>query len=222
MKKLLQCQEKYFYKTIGAMINISIAEERKRNKEAFRKLNQKAGSKEEDVMSRFYEITSNQCKPVKIDETTLNRLLKKYGDNGMINIMAYRIDMPQEVNDKQTRALISDLRQSGYLFLPTYGRHKGGDGLDDEYVPSFIVFNYDKNGDSKDFGGLKRLALALCGKYSQDSVIVTTPEKAPICVDVDGNEVSKAEKGFDECYVNPMPCQLSERMRRKNEVMVWE
>ena len=126
MKKLLQCQEKYFYKTIGAMINISIAEERKRNKEAFRKLNQKAGSKEEDVMSRFYEITSN---------------LKKYGDNGMINIMAYRIDMPQEVNDKQTRALISDLWQSGYLFLPTYGRHKGGDGLDDEYVPSFIVFN---------------------------------------------------------------------------------
>lgn len=123
------------------MINISIAEERKRNKEAFRKLHQKAGSKEEDVMSRFYEITSNQCKPVKIDETTLNRLLKKYGDNGMINIMAYRIDMPQEVNDKQTRALISDLWQSGYLFLPTYGRHKGGDGLDDEYVPSFIVFN---------------------------------------------------------------------------------
>lgn len=87
------------------MINISIAEERKRNKEAFRKLHQKAGSKEEDVMSRF---------------------------------------------------------------------------------------------------------------------IVTAPKKAPICVDVDGNEVSKAEKGFDECYVNPMPCQHSERMRRKNEVMVWE
>lgn len=122
------------------MINISIAEERKRNKEAFRKLHQKAGSREEDVMSRFYEVTSNQCKPVRVDEVTLNRLLKKYGDNGMINIMAYRIDMPQEVNDKQTRALISDLRQSGYLFF-TYGRHKGGDGLDDEYVPSFNVFN---------------------------------------------------------------------------------
>ena len=151
MKKLLQCQEKYFYKIIGAMVNISIAEERKRNKEAFRKLHQKAGSKEEDVMSRFYEVTSNQCKPVRVDEVTLNRLLKKYGDNGMINIMAYRIDMPQEVNDKQTRALISDLRQSGYLFLPTYGRHKGGDGLDDEYVPSFNVFNYDKNGNSKGF-----------------------------------------------------------------------
>ena len=81
MKKLLQCQEKYFYKIIGAMINISIAEERKRNKEAFRKLHQKAGSREEDVMSRFYEVTSNQCKPVRVDEVTLNRLLKKYGDN---------------------------------------------------------------------------------------------------------------------------------------------
>ena len=27
---------------------------------------------------------------------------------------------------------------------------------------------------------------------------------------------------FDECYVNPMPCQLSERMKRKNEIMIWE
>ncbi len=25
-----------------------------------------------------------------------------------------------------------------------------------------------------------------------------------------------------ECYVNPMPCQLSERMRRKGEVMIWD
>ena len=23
-------------------------------------------------------------------------------------------------------------------------------------------------------------------------------------------------------YVNPMPCQLSERMRRKGEVMIWD
>lgn len=35
------------------MINISIAEERKRNKEAFRKLHQKAGSREEDAEADF-------------------------------------------------------------------------------------------------------------------------------------------------------------------------
>lgn len=27
---------------------------------------------------------------------------------------------------------------------------------------------------------------------------------------------------FDECYVNPMPCQLNERMKRINEIMIWE
>ena len=27
---------------------------------------------------------------------------------------------------------------------------------------------------------------------------------------------------FNECYVNPMPCQLSERLRRVGEIMIWE
>ena len=200
----------------------TITEERKRIKEEFRKHHQKAMTANEDVMKRFYGITSNNYKPVRIDEITLDRVLKKHGKNGMINISANKSGEPQKLNDEQTRSLIKDLKQSGYLFLPTYGRHKGYDGLDYEYEPSFIVFNYDKNGNSKNFEQLRQFALALCGKYNQDSVIVTAPEKSAIWVDIDGNEVSKTENGFDECCVNPMPCQLSERMRRKNEVMFWE
>ena len=32
----------------------------------------------------------------------------------------------------------------------------------------------------------------------------------------------KADIDFNQCYVNPMPCHLTERMRRINEIMIWE
>lgn len=272
----------------------SLTEERKRIKENFRKLHQKAQTVNEDVMNRFYGINSNHYKPVKINEVTLDRVLKKHGDNGMINISANRSDEPQEVNDKNTKELISDLKQSGYSFLPTYGGYRGTDGVEDDYEPSFVVFNYNTDGNTRDFNELRQFALELCGKYNQDSVLIKAPDEAPIWVDKNGNKVNSRESkkywkndpkqqyftsfkskegvdkeisaklmgkyksycnqngipkskegfdkfcqehlndidfigrrytydiGFDECYVNPMPCQLSERMRRKGEVMIWE
>ncbi len=279
------------------MINeskLSIEEERKNRKEEFRKLHQKASSVNEDVMKRFYGIDSNHNKPVRIDEVTLDRVLKKHGDNGMINISANRSDASQEENDAQTKLLIDDLKKSGYSYLPTYGGYRGTDGVEDDYEPSFVVFNYGTDGQPRDFEELERFAIELCKKYNQDSVLIKAPGKAPIYVNGGGSKVNSRESdkswkndpnqefftsfknknavddeirsklmgqyksychknnipvskegfekyynehlkdvdsigkrytydiSFDECYVNPMPCQLSERMRRKGEVMVWE
>ena len=270
----------------------AIYEERKRRKEAFRMLHEKAKTANEDVMKRYYGIMSNNNKPVRIDEVTLDRVLKKHGNNGMVNISANRSNMSQEINDENTKSLISDLRQSGFSFLPTYGGYRGTDGVEDDYEPSFVVFNYDTKGNARNFKDLKQFALAMCGKYSQDSVLVKAPKQAPVWLDKDGNKINAREsekywkndpkqpyftsfkpkeaveceireklmgkyktfchrnnlqitkEGFDEfckehckdvdsigkrytydideCYVNPMPCQLSERMRRVGEVMIWE
>lgn len=272
----------------------SIEEDQRNRKEAFRKLHERAETLKEDVMNRFYGIVSNHNKPVRIDEVTLDRVLQKHGDNGMINISANRSDMPQERNDAQTKALISDLQKSGYSFLPTYGGYRGTNGVEDDYEPSFVVFNYGTNGQPRNFDELKEFALQLCGKYDQDSVLVKAPNQAAIYLDRNGNKVNSRESektwkndpkqefftsfkskedvdkeiraklmgkyktychqnnipvtndGFEnyyqehlndidnigkrytydiqfgECYVNPMPCQLSERMRRKGEIMIWE
>lgn len=275
-------------------VKTDIEEERRKRKENFRKLHERATTVKEDVMNRFYGIISNHNKPVRIDEVTLDRVLQKHGKNGMINISANRSDMPSERNDEQTKALISDLRKSGYSFLPTYGGYRAKNGVEDDYEPSFVVFNYTEDGQPRDFEELRQFGLNLCGKYDQDSVLIKAPGQAPIWVDRNGNKVNSRESNkywkndpkqeyftsfkskdavdselyaklmgkyktychqnnipltkdgfkkyyqehlndidsigkrytydisFGECYVNPMPCQLSERMRRKGEVMIWE
>lgn len=271
-----------------------VEEERRKRKEDFRKLHEEAKTVNEDVMNRYYGIKSNKNKPVRIDEITLDRVLNKHGQNGMINISANRSDMPKEKNDENTRELISDLKKSGYSYLPTYGGYRGTDGVEDDYEPSFVVFNYDVNGQSGDFNALRLFALQLCAKYNQDSVLVKAPGEAPVYLDKDGNKVNSKESNqtwkndpkqeyftsfkskddvnseiynklmgkyktychqnripitkdgfqkfyqehlndvnsiggrytydisFGECYVNPMPCQLTERMRRQGEIMIWE
>lgn len=281
-------------------------EEREVRKEAFRALHKKAATVNEDVMNRFYGITTNQNRPVRIDEATFDHVLNINGGNGMAYISANRSGMPQEVNDEQTKNLIRDLKRSGYSYLPIYGVCREANGEEDDYVPSFIVFNRDRTGNPLDFEKLCQFALSLCAKYNQGSVLIKEPDKSPVCVDKDGYEInstesSKAwknapvqtyfmsfkskkevvieacakiwakfgskltseyeaycsrsnligtEKGFEGfckehlqgidlmqiidsvdrrytdgvgiggCYVNPMPCQLTERMRRVGEVML--
>lgn len=271
----------------------NILKEQETNKENFRKLHKKAVTEKEDVMKRFYGIMSNKNKPVQIDEVTLDRVINKHGQNGLINISANRSDEPQEVNDKNTRELISDLQKSGYSYLPTYGGYRGKNGIEDDYEPSFVVFNYTENGEQRDFDELKQFGIELCKKYNQDSVLIKAPQESPIYMNGDGIKVNRKEsdkvwkndpkqeyftsfkdkgevnkeieqklKGkyktychrnniqptkagfekfyiehlndissigkrytydivFNECYVNPMPCQLTERMRRKGEIMIW-
>lgn len=268
---------------------------RKSRKEAFRRLHKQARTINEDVMSRFYGIDTNRSRPVRIDEVTLDRVLKKHGDNGMINIRANNSKKSQEYNDEQTKNLIRDLKQSGYSYLPTYGSYRSPDtGVEDDYEPSFVVFNYDTKGNPLDFEKLRQFGIYLCGKYDQDSVLIKAPGENPIYVDRNGNKYNSTESnkvwkndptqeyftsfkskddvadeenaklmhqykiycnrnglpktkkgfeeycaahrkdinsigkrytydiGFGECYVNPMPCHLTERMKRKGEVMIWE
>ena len=40
---------------------------------------------------------------------------------------------------KKTRELISDLKASGFRYMPIYGGYKGDDDVVDNYEPSFIV-----------------------------------------------------------------------------------
>lgn len=101
-------------------------------------------------MNRYYNISTNQNKPVRIDEITIDRLLNKHGKEGLINISANRSDLSQAENIINTKSLIADLKDSGYSYLPTYGGYRGKDGVEDDYEPSFIVFN-KTNGEKRDF-----------------------------------------------------------------------
>ena len=153
--------------------------------------------------------------------------------------------------------------------MPTYGGYRNKEtGVMDDFEPSFLVFNYNENGETDDFESLRKFALEMCGKYDQHSVMIKYPNEAPTWEDKNGNVVSSRsskkywknspEKEFftslqgkediedkekqyvskrtsetkypiskrftydiEEVYVNPLPVNLLEQKRRKNEIMVW-
>lgn len=296
-KEIIRINETQLREMVAEEVERTVLEMRENlseRKEKFRLLHEKASTENEDVMNRYYDIPTNQNKPVRIDEITIDRLLNKHGKDGLINISANRSDMPQEYNIANTKNLISDLKNSGYSYLPTYGGYRGKDGVEDSYEPSFVVFNYTTNGEKQDFNKLRQFAMYLCGKYNQDSVLIKAPDKNPIYIDCNGKKTNKTESNvvwkndpkqkyftslkpqnevdeeirsklmgqyktychknnipitksgfenfynthlkdiktigkrytydirFEGRYVNPMPCTLTERMKRKGEIMVWE
>lgn len=148
----------------------------------------------EDVMKRFFNISSNGCRPMIIEKVTLDRIIKKHGDNGLINISAWRSNLSQEENEANTRSLVNDLRKSGYSFLPGYGGYRNTNtGEESDFEPSFNVFNYNTQGEIQDFEKLKNFGIELTNKYNQDSVLIKAPNEVPIWLNGKGERVSKDE-----------------------------
>ncbi len=195
-------------------------DERQIIKEKFRRLHAPAKSRNEDVMSRFYGIEHNNDKPVLIGKAMLDRLLKKYGACGMMSISAYRKELGQEANDANARNLIGDIKHSGFSYLPVYC---SSSDTEDNYEPSFIVFNYGADGRPGDLDKLKCYGMKWCGDYDLDGFIVMAPNEPPTRIDRNGCLVDYSDdEETTGCYVNPMPMHLSERMQRRGEIMIWE
>ena len=196
---------------------IKSVDDQMNRREEFRSKHEKAKTLQEDVMRRYYEIKQNKNKPVLVEGTTIDRVINKYGNNGMAIVSAYKSDMNDEYNDEKTKELISALRKSGFLYLPIYGK----DGMKDVYEPSFIVFNCKRGGEQGDFNAFRKLALDVFDKYEQNSMWLKEPDKTPM-KDTDsivGRWSCSIQ--FNECYVNPMPCQMAERlMRGFGEIMI--
>lgn len=147
---------------------------------------------DEDVMRRFWNIR-HQSAPVLVEKITIDRLMRKHGDNGFAIISANRTDKPEERNVAATRSLIQDLKDSGFSYLPTYGGYhdKNRSDVKDEFEPSFIVFNYTPKGEPREWDDLHRFALDMCGKYEQASVYIQPPGQAPEYQDEDGNRIDR-------------------------------
>lgn len=151
-------------------------------------------NEKDNVMKRFYDIDANHCSPMLVEKITLDRIIKKHGDNGLINISAWRSEKDEETNVENTRNLIKDLQNSGYRYLPGYGGYRDTDkGEESFFEPSFNVFNYNTKGEPQDFEKLKNFGIELAKKYDQSSVLVKAPTEPPVWLNGDGQKVSKDE-----------------------------
>ena len=160
------------------------------NLEFYRKRLIRTDKIEERVVSRFYGFETNRCKPMLVEKITMDRLIKKHGNNGYICIGAYHSNLDQETNDKNTKRLIRDIRKRNYRYLPVYGE------VESKFEPSFIVFNYNRAGEVQNWGDMKNFGIEMCGKYDQSSVLMKSPDNPPIWLDRNGNRRSKDEQEF--------------------------
>ena len=125
-----------------------------------------------DVMLEYYDILANDGKPQVLNEITVKQVIEKHGQEGFIIVSANITGRDNRINNLKTKELVSDIRQTGYSYLPVYGGYKGTNGVVDNFEPSFLVFNYSRDGSTKDFSYLKDFAIKMCNKYEQNSVLV--------------------------------------------------
>lgn len=127
--------------------------------------------------------------------------------------------VPDEAaNEANTRLLISDQKRCGYHYLPLYAIQHKPSSSEDDFVPSFLLFNHNQEGKPTDYQVFLNMATQMCDQAGAD-YSAFTPEHHHA---LEAIACSLFHNSHPDCYVNPMPCQLSERMRRSGEVMVWE
>ncbi len=97
----------------------------------------------------------------------------------------------------RNKAADKDLKEKliagGYSFSPVFGGYHGEDGVVDDFEPSYIIYNYDKNGNPGNFEDLLDLAKKLCGEYKQESVFVKGPgDEPPKYINSAGEQINKS------------------------------
>lgn len=192
----------------------------------------------QSIMERYYNILSNKHAPILLEKLNMTAIWQRHGKYGFAMISANRSDMSVEYNEEKTRELISDLKASGFRYMPIYGGYKGDDNVVDNYEPSFMVFPYKINDGEQYPEELKEFVIDMCGKYKQNSILLVEPEGIPNYFDMNGNKINKSstrnlsindalqtyftsfktpeenEKELNEYFCNPAPCTLNERMCR--------
>ena len=144
------------------------------------------------IMERYYNILSNEHEPILLEKLNMTAIWKRHGKYGFAMISANRSDMSDEYNEKKTRELISDLKASGFRYMPIYGGYKGDDNVVDNYEPSFMVFPYNVKAGEQNPEELKEFVIDMCGKYKQNSILLVEPEGIPNYLDMNGNKINKS------------------------------
>jgi hypothetical protein len=129
------------------------------------------------------------------EKITIDRITKgKHSQNGFIVISANRGDKSPEENEMNRKRLKNEIIKSGFGFNESFGGYRNLETNEDaEYEPSFIVYNYNQQGEPTDFNTLVEYGKRWCGEYEQDCFLVKAPKQAPIYMDSEGNKVNSTE-----------------------------
>jgi hypothetical protein len=147
--------------------------------------------------------TCNETRMVSINEANAKQLIDKHSKNGFIIVSPCRgyeefnLDGTDsndrqklnEINNKRVKQMISLIKKSGYSYTPVYGgfiENKGTDQEETVYEKSFIIFNYNKKGESGDLQELFNFGVELSKEFNQDSFLYKAPNENPKYFTKDG------------------------------------
>lgn len=152
-------------------------------------------------LNEVYESTNNESAIVPINETNARRLLDRHTADGYAIISACRGksefslgDSVQDtqrlnsINAQRTRELINDIQKRGFSYTLSYGgfiENLGTEAEEHVYERSVIVYAQKRNGET-DPRELFDFAIAECGKFNQDSVLIKMPDDTPKYYKKDG------------------------------------
>lgn len=192
-------------------------------------LGKKIFASRDGILRAIYNSVVNE-KYVSIDKliacnVRLYDLIKgKHAENGYVIISACRDSSNPDMkaqNQQRTRELKTDIQSAGYSYMPVFGgyvENENGEVLE----ASFIVFNYDRTGKPGNFEDLKNFAIAMCGKYNQDSVLVYEPGDVPKYYDREGNVVSSPSDSSRNVKVNDMEQPYFTSLKNKSKRYTYD
>lgn len=117
-----------------------------------------------------------------IIEDSLNRLQEVHRKNGYAIVSACRNEFTKEENEKRTNQLKEILQKSFFSFKKVLGGfiETKEDGSKKEVKEkSFIIYNYDKNGNVAEKDKLFKFALQICKKFNQNSILYSEKGDKP-------------------------------------------
>lgn len=117
-----------------------------------------------------------------ITEDSLNRLQEVHRKNGYAIVSACRNEFTKEENEKRTNQLKEILQKSSFSFKKVLGGfiETKEDGSKKEVKEkSFIIYNYDKNGNVAEKDKLFKFALQICKKFNQNSILYSEKGDKP-------------------------------------------
>ncbi len=137
-------------------------------------------------------ITYNNAEMVSINKKYVQQMIEMHLVNGCIVISIDDYEM--------IKLFISEIKEAGFVFTPVYG--KFSEIIEDKkeigYLRSFIIYNEDKQGNSKNFKDLLEFGLNVCKKYNQSSFLVHNANEKPKFIKQDGSTLIEFEK--DESF----------------------
>lgn len=149
----------------------------------------------------------------KLDESTLNRLIKGHDKDGYAIISASRGDKTPSENNKRFDELKEKVWSLGYSYVPVFGGYKEDDFGEVLEKSLFVLPKNKRSGDidlEKFFSDMRELGK----EYEQDSVLVKYPDENPRYLELSTGELGAPFDG--ELLLNDVTQQYFTSLKKWN------